>query len=230
MDAVITTEGVKKVFNAGLADEVLAVDNVSVAIPRGGITVLKGPSGSGKTTLLGLLGCMSRPTEGKIIVQGKDVAKLPERFLTNVRRKTFGFIFQHFNLIRGLTVSENVMLPLYPTEIATREMVRRMEEILNKLDLTSKRRVKVQNLSGGQQQRVAIARALINEPAVILADEPTAHLDTKLSEDFLNIVSELNMDGKTFVIASHDPLVYDKPYIDYVIEMRDGVVKGPVTA
>ncbi|MBF0554000.1 MAG: ABC transporter ATP-binding protein [Nitrospirae bacterium] len=225
MDAVIRTEGVSKVFNAGLADEVRAIAAVSIEIPRGRITVFKGPSGSGKTTLLGLIGCMSRPTEGKIFVEGKDVAKLPERFLTNVRRKTFGFIFQHFNLIRGLTVRENVMLPLYPTDIDGRQMERRMEEILDKLDLTAKRAVKVEKLSGGQQQRVAIARAMINEPAVILADEPTAHLDTKLSEDFLNIVTTLNIDGKTIVIATHDPLIYDKPYIDNIIEMRDGAVK-----
>ncbi|MBF0458896.1 MAG: ABC transporter ATP-binding protein [Nitrospirae bacterium] len=225
MDAVIRTEGVSKVFNAGLAGEIRAVSGVSIEILRGQITVLKGPSGSGKTTLLGLIGCMSRPTEGKIFVEGKDVAKLPERFLTTVRRKTFGFIFQHFNLIRGLTVRENVMLPLYPTEIDGKQMERRMEEILEKLELTAKRGVNVGKLSGGQQQRVAIARAMINEPAVILADEPTAHLDTKLSEDFLNIVTALNMDGKTIVIATHDPLIYDKPYIDHVIEMRDGAVR-----
>ncbi|MEO5360085.1 MAG: ABC transporter ATP-binding protein [Nitrospirota bacterium] len=225
MDSVIRTEGVSKVFNATLADEVRAVAGVSVEIPRGRITVLKGPSGSGKTTLLGLIGCMSRPTEGKIIVEGKDVAKLPERFLTNVRRKTFGFIFQHFNLIRGLTVSENVMLPLYPTDIDSKQMQQRMEEILGKLDLTAKLNVKIEKLSGGQQQRVAIARALINEPAVVLADEPTAHLDTKLSGDLLNIITALNKEGKTIVIATHDPLIYDKPYIDNIIEMRDGAVK-----
>ncbi|MCG6553525.1 MAG: ABC transporter ATP-binding protein [Candidatus Magnetominusculus sp. LBB02] len=225
MDAVIRTEGVSKVFNAGLADEVRAVTGVSIEIRRGQITVLKGPSGSGKTTLLGLIGCMARPTEGKILVEGRDVAKLPERFLTSVRRQTFGFIFQQFNLIRGMTVRENVMLPLYPTDIDGRQMVRRMEEILEKLELSSKRGVKVGKLSGGQQQRVAIARALINEPAVLLADEPTAHLDTKLSEDLLNIITTLNMDGKTIVIATHDPLIYDKPYIDNIIEMRDGTVR-----
>ncbi|KWT79582.1 ABC transporter ATP-binding protein [Candidatus Magnetominusculus xianensis] len=225
MDAVIRAEDVSKVFNAGLADEVRAVAGVSVEIPRGRITVLKGPSGSGKTTLLGLIGCMSRPTEGKIIVEGKDVAKLPERFLTNVRRKTFGFIFQHFNLIRGLTVSENVMLPLYPTDIDSKQMQQRMEEILGKLDLTAKLNVKIEKLSGGQQQRAAIARALINEPAVVLADEPTAHLDTKLSGDLLNIITALNKEGKTIVIATHDPLIYEKPYIDNIIEMRDGAVK-----
>ncbi|MBF0318189.1 MAG: ABC transporter ATP-binding protein [Nitrospirae bacterium] len=224
MDAVITTAEVSKVFNMGLADEVRAVTGVSIEIARGGITVLKGPSGSGKTTLLGLIGCMSRPTEGKIVVEGKDVAKLPERFLTAVRRKTFGFIFQQFNLIRGLTVGENVMLPLYPTEIQTGPMTQRLEGILAKLELTDKRGVKIQHLSGGQQQRVAIARALINEPAIILADEPTAHLDTKLSEDFLHIIMALNKDGKTIVIATHDPLIYDKPYIDNIIEMRDGAV------
>jgi putative ABC transport system ATP-binding protein len=230
MDDVISTVGISKVFNAGLADEVRAVTDVSIGIRRGGITVLKGPSGSGKTTLLGLIGCMSRPTEGRILVEGKDVAKLPERFLTGIRRRTFGFIFQHFNLIRGLSVMENVMLPLYPTEIPTALMFRRMEAILAKLDLTGKRGARIQHLSGGQQQRVAIARAMINDPDVILADEPTAHLDTKLSGDFLNIITALNKDGKTIVIATHDPLIYDKPYIDNIIEMRDGAVKEVVPA
>jgi len=224
MNTVIKTENLSKVFNPGMPDEMRAVTGVSLDIPEREIIVLKGPSGSGKTTLLSLIGCMTRPTEGRIVVNGKDVAKLPERFLTDIRRKTFGFIFQQFNLIKGITVIENIMLPLYPTDRGFSEIRSRAESILDKLDIIRKKYNRVQQLSGGEQQRVAIARALINDPEILLADEPTAHLDTKLSEDLLSIVRLLNEEGKTVIIATHDPLVYERDFIDRVIEMRDGKV------
>jgi len=222
---IIKTEKAAKVFNPGMPDEMRALTDVSIEIEKGEVTVLKGPSGSGKTTLLSLIGCMARPTEGKVILHGKDVAKLPERFLTYIRRETFGFIFQQFHLIRGMSVIENVMLPLYPLDISLSRMRDRALNILKRLDLSRKENVKIQNLSGGEQQRVAIGRALIHEPEIILADEPTAHLDSKLSEDFIDILFKINQEGKTLVIATHDPLVYEKPFIKKIIEMRDGMVK-----
>jgi putative ABC transport system ATP-binding protein len=222
-------EQVSKVFNPGMPDEMKAVSNVSLEIRKGELVVLKGPSGSGKTSLLGLMGCMSRPTEGRIIVNGRDVAKLPERFLTMIRRKEFGFIFQQFHLIRGISVLENVMLPLYPTHAKMADIRNRAEGLLEKLNILHKRDFKVQRLSGGEQQRVAIARALINEPEGVLADEPTAHLDTKLSEDLIQTMMQLSREGKTVIIASHDPIVYEKPFIDKIVEMRDGIVKEVVT-
>ena len=228
MNTLIAMEQVSKVFNPGMPDEMKAVSNVSLEIRKGELVVLKGPSGSGKTSLLGLMGCMSRPTEGRIIVNGRDVAKLPERFLTMIRRKEFGFIFQQFHLIRGISVLENVMLPLYPTHAKMADIRNRAEGLLEKLNILHKRDFKVQRLSGGEQQRVAIARALINEPEAILADEPTAHLDTKLSEDLIRTVMQLSREGKTVIIASHDPLVYEKPFINRIIEMRDGIVKEVV--
>ncbi len=222
---IITTEGVSKIFNPGLPDELTAVKNVSVAIARGKVTVLQGPSGSGKTTLLSLLGCMSRPSMGRIMVNNRDVAKLPERFLTAIRRSTFGFIFQQFNLIRGITVLENVMLPLYPLDTPLKEIERRAVNILDDLNLLHKKEVTIQRLSGGEQQRVAIARALINEPEIILADEPTAHLDTHLSHELIEILMGLNRNGKTIVIATHDPVVAEHDFVDTIITMRDGVLQ-----
>jgi putative ABC transport system ATP-binding protein len=222
---LIKTEHVSKVYNPGMPDEIKAISDISIEINKGEIVVLKGPSGSGKTSLLSLLGCMSRPTEGGIIINGRDVAKLPERSLTKIRRKEFGFIFQQFNLIRGVTVLENVMLPLYPTDRTFSDISKRAEGILDKLNIHHKRDFKIQRLSGGEQQRVAIARALINDPEAILADEPTAHLDTKLSETLIDIMLQLNQEGKTIIIASHDPIVYEKAFINKIVEMRDGVVK-----
>lgn len=223
---IITLENVTKFFNRGRPNEVCAVHSLSTVIRQNEIVVLKGPSGSGKTSLLGLIGCMSRPTSGKIVINGKDIAKLPERFLTEIRRKTFGFIFQQFNLIPGTSVIDNIMLPLFPTHVKLAEIREKAESIMAKLDLAKRRNFPVQGLSGGEQQRTAIGRALINDPDMILADEPTAHLDTKLSMDLIDIIHNLQGEGKTVVIASHDPLIYEHQFINRVIEMRDGTITG----
>ena len=225
-DVLIHAENVTKVYNPGMPDEVTALHGVSVSIAVGEVAVLKGPSGSGKTSLLSLIGCMSRPTSGKILVYGKDVAKLPERFLTNIRRKTFGFVFQQYNLVRDVSVLENVLLPLYPLDIRISEMREKARGVMRKLRIDGKEHSKVKQLSGGEQQRVAIARALINDPEVIIADEPTAHLDTELSGEFLEILSALNREGKTVVIATHDPFVHEQPMVDRTIAMRDGRIDG----
>jgi len=223
--ALIEVAKVSKVYNRGRADELTALSAVSLAIESGDVAVLTGPSGSGKSSLLSLLGCMARPTEGSIVVAGKDVVKLPERFLTEVRRRRFGFIFQQFHLIRELTVLENVLLPLYPVDISIREMKARAEAILAELKIDAKASRKIQKLSGGEQQRVAIARALINKPQVIIADEPTAHLDRALAEEFIDILKLLNREGKTIIIATHDPFIYANPIITNSIAMRDGRIE-----
>jgi putative ABC transport system ATP-binding protein len=223
---IITTEDLTKYYNKGGANEVLAVNDVSVAIERGDFAVIKGPSGSGKTTLLSLIGCMTRPTSGSIILEEKDNSHLPERFLTDIRRKTFGFIFQQFHLIQGLSVLQNVMVPLYPTDIDISRLRKKAEGILEGLGMSKRKDFSVQGLSGGEQQRTAIARALINDPEVVLADEPTAHLDTALSRDYMAIMKELWDRGKTIVIASHDPIVFDNEYVTLSVEMRDGMVKS----
>jgi putative ABC transport system ATP-binding protein len=223
---LIQVDKVSKLYNPGRADEMTALDKVSLTIDRGEVAVLMGPSGSGKTSLLSLIGCMARPTEGKILVEGKDVVKLPERFLTDIRRKKFGFIFQQFHLIRELTVLENVLLPLYPLEIGARKMKDQAQPILTKLRIDGKKHLKVKKLSGGEQQRVAIARALINEPQVIIADEPTAHLDRKLAQEFMDTLAVLKREGKTIVIATHDPFIHDNDLVSRTIVMGDGRIEG----
>jgi putative ABC transport system ATP-binding protein len=225
---VIRTENIKKVYNAGKPDEFTALHAISVDIDRGKVTVLQGPSGSGKTSLLSLIGCMSRPTEGRVIVDGKDVVKLPERFLTTIRRQKFGFIFQQFHLIRNISVLENILLPLYPLEMGIGLMKERALAVLQKLRIEEKKNLKVKKLSGGEQQRVAIARALINEPEIIIADEPTAHLDRKLAGEFIDILISLQGEGKTIVIATHDPFVYEHQFVHKTISMQDGRIDGVV--
>lgn len=224
-ETLIRTEDVTKVYNPRRPDEVVAVDRVSVRVTRGEVVALNGPSGSGKTSLLSLIGCMARPTSGRIVVDGSDVAKLAEGALTQVRRRIFGFIFQKLNLISDVSVLENVMLPLYPTGIRTAEIRERAESALSGLGLGDKIRRKARSLSGGEQQRVAIARALVNRPEIIVADEPTAHLDRALSDELMSILENLHRDGKTFIISTHDAMIFDHPIVDRVIAMRDGRVQ-----
>ena len=227
---------VTKSFHPGKANQFTAVRNVRLTVAPARLTVLKGPSGSGKTTLLTLIGCMARPTSGRIVLgnggiagfpggeesREMEITSLPERFLTGIRRATFGFIFQHFNLVRGITVLENVMLPAYPTGERHGEVRKRAVELLSLFNVARHAHSRVDLLSGGEIQRVAIARALINRPSVIVADEPTAHLDTDLSREFMEIVGSFKSDGKTVLIASHDPLVCESSRVDTVVEMRDG--------
>jgi putative ABC transport system ATP-binding protein len=215
---------VRKVFSGGKPNEFTALHGITLSVEARRVTVLKGPSGSGKTTLLSILGCMARPTAGRVNHFGREVTSLPERFLTEIRQQTIGFIFQQFHLIRGLTCLENVMLPAYPTGEKHAVMRGRAVRLLEMLEVSSKAMAKVEWLSGGEAGRVAIARALINEPTVVIADEPTAHLDTKLSGDFLEIMGKLKQAGKTIIIASHDPLVVDSAIVDAVVEMRDGTI------
>lgn len=213
---------ISKVYNAGRTNAFVAVDTVTLTIAARTVTALQGPSGSGKTTLLSLAGCMARPTSGRIFLGERELTSLPERFLTDIRRRTFGFVFQQFNLIKGITVLENVMLPAYPTGERHGVVRARALELLDRLGLADKGPARVEWLSGGEAQRTAIARALINTPAVLIADEPTAHLDTALSREFMEIMGQLKDQGTSILIASHDPLVRDAAVIDRIVEMRDG--------
>ncbi len=215
---------ISKVFNAGKPNEYKALRGISVDIALQEVTILKGPSGSGKTTLLGILGCMARPTTGRIFFDEREITSLPERFLTDIRLKTFGFIFQQFNLIKGITALDNVMVPAFPTGEKHASLKKRAFETLELFNMGHKADAKTEWLSGGEAQRVAIARALINRPSIIIADEPTAHLDTRLSHEFMEIMATLKSEGKTIILASHDPIVYDSDLGDRIIEMRDGHV------
>jgi len=203
-------------------NEFVAIHGVSLLIAAHQVTVFKGPSGSGKTTLLSMMGCMSRPTSGRIHLSGQEITSLPERFLTEIRQKTFGFIFQQSNLIKGVTALENAMLPAYPLGERQATLKKRAMNLFDLFNISEKAHSKVEWLSGGEAQRVSMARALINNPSTIIADEPTGHLDTKLSQEFMEIVGRLKEDKKTVLIASHDPIVYESGVVDRVINVRDG--------
>jgi putative ABC transport system ATP-binding protein len=215
---------VTKTFNAGKPNAFSALRGIDLTLGMGGITVFRGPSGSGKTTLLSIVGCMARPTSGRVYLFDRELTSLPERFGAEVRRSTFGFVLQSYHLIKGLTVLENIMIPGYPTGVKHRLLKEKALGLIERLRLVSRADQRVQHLSGGEQQRTAIARALINDPQIIIADEPTAHLDTELSMEFLEIVASLKREGKTLLIASHDPLVSGFSEVDLIVSLRDGLL------
>jgi len=219
---LIQLSDISKTFNAGKSNEFQALKEINLEVALNAVSVFIGPSGSGKTTLLSILGCMSRPTSGRIWLQGREITSLPERFAAETRRETFGFIFQNYNLIKGISVLENTMLPAYPRGIKYRLIRDRAISLLENLGIASKAREPVEHLSGGEQQRAAIARALVNSPAIVIADEPTAHLDSELAQMLLDIFAGFKQEGKTILIACHDPLVFESPVVDRVISMRDG--------
>jgi putative ABC transport system ATP-binding protein len=213
---------VTKVYGEGRPNRVEAVRGVDLTIADRAVTVLEGPSGSGKTTLLTLIGCLARPTMGRIRLDGEIVSGLPEKFLTEVRRRTFGFVFQKFNLIRGMTALDNVMLPAFPLGVAHARLKAHARELLEHFGVGDRAGLGVENLSGGEAQRVAIARALINDPAVVIADEPTASLDGARVEQFLAMAADLKAQGKTVIITSHDPRITRASVVDARVAMADG--------
>jgi len=221
---MIAARDISKTFNSGRPNEFSALRSVSLNLKLHETTVLQGPSGSGKTTLLGLIGCMTRPTTGRIFLNEREITSLPERFLAEIRRSTFGFIFQQLNLIKGISAIDNVMVPAYPTGEKFTQLRKRALDALEMFDLEKRADDNIEWLSGGEAQRVAIARALINNPEFIIADEPTAHLDTVLSKEFMSIMGALKTRGVTIILASHDPIVFASEIIDRVVEMRDGQI------
>ncbi len=222
----IELAGIGKVYHEGERNAFAALTNVDLVIDGGAITVLQGPSGSGKTTLLSLVGCLARPTTGRVRVNGDVVSGRPERFLADLRRRNFGFVFQQFNLIAGLTARENVVLPAYPTAVGPRALAHRTDMLLARFGLGERAQARVETLSGGEQQRVAIARALVNDPPVFIADEPTANLDSALSEAFLDVVRALRDEGRTVILSSHDPRICASPHVDRIVRLVDGRVAG----
>lgn len=221
-DNMIVLDSVSKVYNRGRLNEVTALHEVSLAVAPGRMVCLRGASGSGKSTLLSIIGCVIPPSSGRAVIAGKPLSRLPDRFLTIHRRSHIGFIFQQFNVLPELTVLDNVTLPLLPLGIGPAERRRRGGVLLAHLGIDHRAAFPAGQISGGELQRVAIARALINDPPIILADEPTAHLDSKLSREFMATMAELKRSGKTIVIASHDSLVTDSPELDRIIDVKDG--------
>lgn len=202
---MIEIQSLTKVYGNG-PEQVTALDDVSAGIEKGELVSLVGPSGSGKTSLLNILGCLDRPTSGTVRVEGKDLFQMSDQELTRFRATSLGFIFQSFNLFDLLSARENVEYPLHLNAIAKEERHTRAAEALARVGLEDKANRRPDQLSGGEKQRVAIARALVHTPALILADEPTANLDSKTGQTIIQLLTTLNRDlGATFLIATHDP-------------------------
>ena len=201
---MIKFDNVTKIYNLNKKDEKTAVKNINLKINKGEILILKGPSGSGKTTLLNLLSAISKPNEGAVYVNDLCVSKLPDNFASEYRRNSIGIIFQSFNLLNHLTVFENIIAPLVPEKKSIYKSKKGLKDFFVKFDLNELLNTKVKYLSGGEQQRVAIARALINNPEIIIADEPTAHLDSNLCDELISYFNGFHKDGKTIIIATHD--------------------------
>ncbi|MBT4287014.1 MAG: ABC transporter ATP-binding protein [Deltaproteobacteria bacterium] len=221
---MLTTDSVTKIYNQNLPNQVVAVKDASINVNEGEVVVLQGPSGSGKTTLLSMIGCQTKPNRGEVVINKSRVSKLPDRFLNVFKRDNIGFIFQNYQLIPDLSVIDNIMLPMLPSGIPYKERISRAEALMHQFDLMKRRTFDVRNLSGGEQQRVAIARAMVNQGKIILADEPTAHLDTKLTGEFLEMISDLKKNQYTVVISSHDNEIINHPVVNKVYHMKDGKV------
>ena len=221
---MIELKNITKIYTPNQTDKVVALEKVNLHINKGKLVVLKGASGSGKSTILSLIAGLSKPTNGEVIVNKKRVSKLVDDFASIFRRENIGFVFQKYNLIPNLTVKENIITPLIPTNPNPDELEQKLTTVLKKFEIENKRNITVKNLSGGEQQRVAIARALINNPPIIIADEPTANLDEKLSKDFIKILKILKDEGKTIVVATHDPLFFNLDFVDTTVEVKNGKI------
>lgn len=222
---ILSTKELTKTFNLGRDLEVHALSDVSFEVGRGDFISIMGPSGSGKSTLLNMIGCLDTPTKGEIIIDGQQVSKLKKSKLTDLRREKIGFVFQQYNLIPTLTALENVMLPLKYTGVSRKQAKKRSALALEQVGLEGRIHHRPFELSGGEQQRVTVARSLINNPSIILADEPTGELDTHTSDQVINLLRSLNESkGQTFIIVTHNPEVAADT--DRIIKMRDGKIEG----
>jgi putative ABC transport system ATP-binding protein len=219
MEPLITAENLVKLYRMG-EEVVHALDGVSFSVPRGDYCAIVGPSGSGKSTLMNIIGGLDTPTEGRLVIDGHDIGAMDDADLAVFRNRTIGFVFQSFNLLPRLTALENVELPMIYGGVAPKERRERATDLLQRVGLGDRLAHRPTQLSGGQQQRVAIARALAGKPALLLADEPTGALDTQTGKEILALFSELNGEGATVVLVTHDHDV--AAATRRTIEMRDG--------
>jgi putative ABC transport system ATP-binding protein len=218
---MIVTEGIIKVFQAD-GVETVALKNVSFEVEKGDFVAIMGPSGCGKTTLLNILGFIDNPNAGRYHFLGQEATRLSEKQKTNLRKANIGFVFQNFNLIDELTVQENIELPLIYLGWKKKARKARIEEIINKLNISHRKNLFPAQLSGGQQQRVAVARAIVAEPPLLLADEPTGNLDSMHGEEVMNLLNELNKEGMTVIMVTHSQR--DASYSRRTIHLFDGQI------
>ena len=221
-DEVVRLEDVKRHYTVG-DETVKALDGVSFSIRRGSYWAIMGPSGSGKSTLLNILGCLDRPTHGHYWLNGADVAGMDDNQLSDHRLRNLGFVFQRFHLIPQLTVLENIEMPMFYLGLSLAERRRRAEELAEKVGMAHRLQHLPAELSGGQRQRVAVARALANDPAVLLADEPTGNLDSATSVQIMGLFQELNDQGKTVIVVTHEPDI--DAYASSHIVVKDGRIQ-----
>ena len=219
---IVRFDDVHKVYEMG-SQQVRALDGVSVSFEQGSFWAIMGASGSGKSTMMNILGCLDRLTEGRYLLEGRDVSTLDDDSLSEIRLKHLGFIFQSFNLIPQLTVQKNIELPLYYLGWDAAKSARRAQELAGKVGLADRLGHRPTELSGGQMQRVAIARALTNDPGVILADEPTGNLDSATGEQIMGLLAELHGEGKTIIMVTHESHV--AAYAQKRLHMKDGQVE-----
>lgn len=217
----IALSEVKKIYQMG-DSEVAALAGINLTISAGEFTAIMGPSGSGKSTLMNILGCLDRPTEGSYLLDGQEVAFMTDDQLAVTRNKKIGFVFQNFNLLPRISAMQNVALPLVYSGVPKKEREQKAIEALEAVGLEKRLDHRPNELSGGQRQRVAIARALVNDPTIIMADEPTGNLDSKSGVEVMSIFDKLNALGRTIILVTHEPDIAE--YAKRVIHVRDGLI------
>src|SRR3972149_2131219 len=221
-EAVLKLENLSKSYSLGKR-KVQALSNLNVQVNKGEFVAIMGPSGSGKTTLLNVLGCLDKPSTGKVLLDGVDIATLPEKALYKIRGSKIGFVFQTFNLLPYLNARENVELPMECIGKSKSERSRRAKQLLQTVNLSGREEHRPHRLSAGEQQRVAIARALANDPAIILADEPTGNLDGKNKQEIVNLLASLNLNqGTTIIIVTHD--IHVASHTERMLLLKDGKI------
>ncbi len=221
--SLIEIKNLKKIYDQGKENEFHALDGVDLEVEKGDFLSIMGVSGSGKSTLMNIIGCLDKPTSGLYILDGEEIDKLEQRDLVKIRRNKIGFIFQNFNLLPRMQAVRNVELPLIYKGVKPRERRKRAKELLEEVGLGNKVRHKPNMLSGGEQQRVAVARALVNEPSVLLADEPTGNLDSKSGSQVMDLLKALNEKGVTIIVVTHDQNIADQT--KKVIKINDGKIE-----